>query len=53
VESALKLIRASCSPQAFCNAINANMKDGKVILAMQAELDDDMEDMMSVPVGST
>jgi hypothetical protein len=45
-ESALKLKRASCSPQAFHNAINANMKDGKVILAMQAELDDDMEDTM-------
>jgi hypothetical protein len=45
-ESAFKLIRASCSPQAFCNAINANMKDGKVILAMQAELDDNMEDTM-------
>jgi hypothetical protein len=45
-ESALKLIRASCSPQAFCDAINANMKDGKVISAMQAELDDNMEDTM-------
>jgi hypothetical protein len=45
-ESALKLIRASCTPQAFCDAINPTMKDGRVVLAVQAELDDDMEDMM-------
>ena len=45
-DSALKLIRASCTPQAFCGAIDANMKDDKVIFAVQAELDDDMEDMM-------
>jgi hypothetical protein len=45
-DSALKLIRASCTPQAFQGAINANMKDGKVILAGKAELYDDMEDMM-------
>ncbi len=45
-DSALKLIWASCSPQTFCNTINANMKDGKVVLAVQAELNDDMEDMM-------
>jgi hypothetical protein len=45
-ESALKLIWASCIPQAFREAINANMKDGKVVLAVQAELNDDMEEMM-------
>ena len=45
-DSALKLIWASCSPQTFCNTINANMKDGKVVLAVQAKLDNDMEDMM-------
>jgi hypothetical protein len=45
-DSALNLIRASCTPQAFRNAINASMKDGKVILAGQAELNDDTEDMM-------
>jgi hypothetical protein len=44
--SALKLIRASCTPQAFHNTINTIMKNGKVISAVQAELDDDMEDMM-------
>ncbi len=47
-DSALNLIRASCTPQAFRNAINASMKDGKVTLAGQAELDDDMEDMMKI-----
>jgi hypothetical protein len=45
-DSALKLIRASCTPQAFCDAINTTMKDGRVVLAAQAELDNDMEDMM-------
>jgi len=45
-DSALKLIRASCTPQAFRDTIKANMKDGKVISAGQAELNDDMEDMM-------
>jgi hypothetical protein len=44
-DSTLKLIRASCTPQAFRNAINANMKDSKVILVGQAKLNDDMEDM--------
>ncbi len=42
-DSALNLIRAICTPQAFRNAINASMKDGKVILAGQAELNDDMK----------
>jgi hypothetical protein len=45
-DSTLKLIRASCTPQSFRDMINTNMKDGKVISVGQAELDDDMEDMM-------
>jgi hypothetical protein len=45
-DSALKLICTSCTPQAFRNAINATMKDVKVNLAVQAELDNNMDDMM-------
>jgi hypothetical protein len=33
-DSVLKLIQASCTPQSFRDVINANMKDGKVILAV-------------------
>jgi hypothetical protein len=44
-ESALKLIRASCSTQSLHDAISATFKDGKVVSAAQAELDDKLEEM--------
>ncbi len=44
-ESALRLIRASCSTQSLHNAISVTFKDGKVVSAAQAELDDKMEEM--------
>jgi hypothetical protein len=45
-DSALKLICSSCTAQELHNAINATMKDGKVILLVQAKLEDNIEDMM-------
>jgi hypothetical protein len=45
-DSALALIQASFSQQALRDAINATMKDGKVISATQAEFDDELDDMM-------
>ncbi len=44
-ESALKLIRASCSTQSLHDAISSTFKDGKVASAVQAELDDKLEEM--------
>jgi hypothetical protein len=45
-ESALALIRASFSQQALWDAINATLKDGKVVSATQAEFDEELDDMM-------
>ncbi len=42
-KSALSLIKASFSPQAFRNALSATMKQGKVVSALQAEMEDEME----------
>jgi hypothetical protein len=39
-KSALSLIKASFSPQAFCDALSATMKQGKVVSASQAEMED-------------
>ncbi len=44
-ESALKLIRASCSTQSLHDAIFATFKDDKVVSVAQAELDDKLEEM--------
>ena len=45
-ESAMKLIRASCTTQALRDAINTTMKDGKVMLAAQAEMDNNIDEML-------
>jgi hypothetical protein len=45
-DSALDLICASFSQQVLWNAINAGMKDGKVVSATQAEFDDELDGMM-------
>jgi hypothetical protein len=45
-ESALALICASFSQQAFRDAINTTLKDGKVVSATQAEFDEELDDMM-------
>ncbi len=42
-KSALSLIKASFSPQAFCDALSTTMKQGKVVSALQAEMEDEME----------
>jgi hypothetical protein len=42
-KSALSLIKASFSPQAFRDALRATMKQGKVVSASQAEMEDEME----------
>ncbi len=42
-KSALALIKASFSPQAFHDALSATIKQGKVVLASQAEMEDEME----------
>ncbi len=42
-KSALSLIKASFSPQAFCDALSATMKQGKVVSALQVEMEDKME----------
>ncbi len=42
-KSALSLIKASFSPQAFCDALSATMKQGKVVSALQVEMEDEME----------
>jgi hypothetical protein len=44
--SALALIQASFSQQVLQDAINATMKDGKVVSATQAKFDDELDDMM-------
>ena len=44
-EIALRLIRTSCTTQALHDAISATMKDGKVVLAAQAEMDDKLDKM--------
>ena len=43
-DSALNLIRRSFTPQAFRDALQATFKDGKVVSADQAEMQDEMED---------
>ncbi len=43
-DSALNLIRRSFTPQAFCDALQATFKDGKVVSAAQAEMQDKLED---------
>ena len=43
--SALKLVRASCSVQTFHDACTSTYKDGKVVSAAQAEMDDELEEM--------
>ena len=43
-DSALNLIRRSFTPQAFWDALQATFKDGKVVLAAQAEMQDELED---------
>jgi hypothetical protein len=42
-KSALALIKASFSPQAFCNAVSATIKQRRVVSASQAEMEDKME----------
>jgi hypothetical protein len=42
-KSTLSLIKASFSPQAFRDALSATMKLGKVVSALQAEMEDEME----------
>ena len=43
--SALKLVRASCSAQTFHDACTSTYKDGKVVSAAQAEIDNELEEM--------
>jgi len=43
-DSALNLIRRSFTPQAFRDALQATFKDGKVMSAAQAEMQDELED---------
>jgi hypothetical protein len=43
--SALKLVRASCSAQTFHDACTSTYKDGKVVSAAQAEMDNELEEM--------
>ncbi len=43
-DSALNLIRRSFTPQVFWDALQATFKDGKVALAAQAEMQDELED---------
>jgi hypothetical protein len=45
-QTALKLTRVSCSVQSFHDACTLTYKDGKVVLAAQAEMDDDLEEML-------
>ncbi len=45
-DSTLALIRASFSQQVLWDAINATMKDGKVVSATQAEFNDELDNMM-------
>ncbi len=42
-KSALSLIKASFSPQAYRNALSTTIKQGKVVSALQAEMEDEME----------
>jgi hypothetical protein len=42
-KSALAMIKASFSPQAFCDALSATIKQGKVVSTLQAEMEDNME----------
>jgi hypothetical protein len=43
-DSALNLIRRSFTPQAFWDALQATFKDGKVVSAAQAEMQDELEE---------
>ena len=43
--TALKLVRASSSVQTFHDACTSTYKDGKVVSAAQAEMDDELEEM--------
>ncbi len=43
--TALKLARASCSVQTFHDACTSTYKDGKVVSAAQAKMDDELEEM--------
>jgi hypothetical protein len=45
-ESALTLIWVSFLPQALQDAVNLKMKNDKVVLAIQTELDNDFYNMM-------
>ncbi len=42
-KSALALIKTSFSPQALRDALSATIKQGKVVSALQAEMEDEME----------
>ncbi len=42
----MALIRASFSPWALRDALNATMKNGQVVSVVQAEMEDGMDDMM-------
>jgi hypothetical protein len=42
-KSALSLIKASLSPQAFCDVLSVTMKQGRVVSALQADMKDEME----------
>ena len=43
-DSALNLIRRSFTPQAFRDALQATFKDGRVVSAAEAEMQDELED---------
>jgi hypothetical protein len=44
-ESALKLVRASCSTHSLHDAITSTYKGGKIVSAAQAEMDNKLEEM--------
>jgi hypothetical protein len=50
-DSALNLIRRSFTPQAFWDALQATFKDGKVVLAAQAEMQDELRMQSKMPRG--
>ena len=49
--TALKLVQASCSVQTFHDACTLTYKDGKVVSAAQAEMDDELEEMQRRALG--
>ncbi len=49
-KSTLAMIKAIFSPQAFCDALSATIKQGRVVLALQAEMEDKMEAIVNVGV---